>query len=152
MHCDPLSCQRCRPTLAFRPALQRERHTNKAWSGGEERGWSVFEISACPVAKDKQFLVRTSNILAIFHYFTIHDLSKQHQAEQVFPAIFKHWGWFDHYSPLTDFIDLHNTHSQSALINSHTKNTLEKNLFFTLDQCVILTDPPPRHKSHTRLA
>ncbi len=52
---------------------------------------AVFEISACPVARDKQIFVRTSNFLAIFHYFTLHNLSKHHQGKQVFQTNFEHW-------------------------------------------------------------
>ncbi len=44
----------------------------------------VFKISACPVARDKEILVRTSNFWANFHCFTLHNLSKHHQDKQVF--------------------------------------------------------------------
>ena len=52
---------------------------------------TVFEISACPVARDKPIFVRTSNFWAIFHYFTLHNyLSKHQQGKQIFQANFEH--------------------------------------------------------------
>ena len=50
----------------------------------------MFEISACPVAQDKQIFICTSNFLTIFHYFTSHNVSRHHKGKQVFQANFEH--------------------------------------------------------------